>query len=214
MLANNSISSPSSVVGRRRLEPLELLALDLELALLEPVLGEHRSVRIDDDDVLGAVDDQELVLAYQRSRIVGRDHRRHVEAAGDDRRMRGDAAEIGQERGEVVRLELDDVGRRQIVRDEYGLFLGAGRAHGSGLAQQHLEHALHYLHHIGAAFAQVRVLDVVELLDQHRHLLSEGPLRVAVQLGDHPLGRLGNRRIGEDHPMDVEKCTELGRRIA
>ena len=198
----------------RRLEPLELLALDLELALLQPVFGEHRAVGIDDDDVLGAVDDQELVLAYQRARIVRRNNRGDVEAAGDDRRMRGGAAEIGEERGEVVSLELDDVGGRQIVRDENGLFLGVGRAHGSWLAQQHLEHALDHLHHIGPAFAQVRILDRVELLDQDRHLLGQRPLRIAVQLGDHPLGRLGNRRIGEDHPMHVEKCAELRRRVA
>ena len=182
--------------------------------MLEPVFGKHRSVGIDDDDILGAVDDQELVLAYQRARIVGRDHGGHVQTAGDDRRMRGDTAEIGQERGEVVSFELDDVGRRQIVRDEYGLLFGVGRAHGSWPAQQHLEHALDYLHHIGPAFAQVRILDRVELVDQDPHLLGKGPLRVAVQLGDHPLGRFRDRRVGEDHPVHVEKCAELRRRVA
>ena len=53
----------------------------------------------------------------------------HVEAARDDRRVRGDAAEVGEERGEVVLLELDHVRRRQVVRDEDGLLLGAGGAH-------------------------------------------------------------------------------------
>ena len=42
----------------------------------------------------------------------------HVQAARDDRRMRRHPTEIGQERRKVVVLELDDVGRREIVRDE------------------------------------------------------------------------------------------------
>src|SRR5207244_7416496 len=46
------------------LEPLELLALQLELPLLEPIFGQHRAIGVDDDDILGAVDDQEVALAY------------------------------------------------------------------------------------------------------------------------------------------------------
>ena len=69
-----------AVERRRRLglEAPELGALELELALLQPVLGEHRLVGIDDDDVVGAVDDQELVLADQRPAVVRADDRRDV----------------------------------------------------------------------------------------------------------------------------------------
>ena len=84
-------------------QALELLPLELELALLQPVLGEHRAIRIDDDDVVVAVDDQHLAVADQRARVVRRDDRRHVQAARDDRRVRRDAAEVGQERAVVVR---------------------------------------------------------------------------------------------------------------
>ena len=55
------------------------------------------------------------------------DDRRHGEAARDDRRVRRDAAEVGDEAGEAVRLELDHVGRREIVRDQDRVLLGAGR---------------------------------------------------------------------------------------
>ena len=41
--------------------------------------------------------------------MVQSDHRRDVQAAGDDRGMRRRAAEVGDEAGELVALELDDV---------------------------------------------------------------------------------------------------------
>ena len=52
MFAYSSMRRPSSVSAgfvRRR---LSFCALELELALLQPVLGEHRPVRIDDDDAV------------------------------------------------------------------------------------------------------------------------------------------------------------------
>ena len=115
--------------GARRGQALQLLALELELALLEPVLGEHRAIGIDDDDVARAVDDEQLVVLDQRARIVRGDDRRHVEAARDDRRVRGDAAQVGEKRREAVVLELDHVGGRKIVRDEDGVLLGIQRPH-------------------------------------------------------------------------------------
>ena len=198
---------------RHRDEALQLLLLERELALLEPVLGEDRAVRIDDDDVARAVDDQELVLLNERARVVRGDDRGHVQAARDDRGMRSHAAEIGQERGEVVILELDDVGRREVVRDEDRLLLGVGRPHRARLAHQHFQHAFHDLHDIGLALAQVRIFDRVELLDQHGGLLRQRPFGIAALLGDDSLRRFRERRIGEDHPVDVEKRAELGRRV-
>jgi hypothetical protein len=197
----------------RRLEPLKLLPCQLDLALLQPVLGEHRTIGVDDDDVLGAVDDQQLVLADQPTRIVRRHDGGDVETARDDRGMGAGAAQIGQEGSEMVALELNDICRRKIVGHQDRLVFGAG---GTPLrfAKQDFEHALDHLHDIGLALAQVRVLDRLELLDQHIHLLRQCPFGVAELIGDHPLRCLGKRRIGEDHPVHVQKCTELGRCIA
>ena len=214
MLANSSMSAPSIVAAGVVFEPLELLPCKLDLALLQPVLGEHRTIGVDDDDVLGAVDDQQLVLADQATRVVCRHDGGDVETARDDRGMGAGAAQIGQERGEMVALELNDVRRRKIVRDQDRLVFSGGGTHAAALAEQDLEHALDHLHDIGLALAQVRVLDRIELLDQHVHLLRQRPFGVAELIGDHPLRRLGKRRIGEDHPVHVEKCAELGWRIA
>ena len=40
-----------------RAQTLELLAFELEFALLRTVFRKHRTVGVDDDDVLSAVDD-------------------------------------------------------------------------------------------------------------------------------------------------------------
>ncbi len=111
-------------------------------------------------------------------------------------------------------LELDDVGRREIVRDQDGVLLGAGRRDGAGPAEQALQHALDDMDHVGLALAQVLVLDLVELLDQDVHLLGKRPLSVAVLLGDDLLRHVRQRRIVQDHPVHVEERAELGGRVA
>jgi len=71
----------------RRLRPqaLQLLPRDIELVLLQPIFGQHGAVRIDDDDVVRAVNDQQLAVADQLSRVMRRDNRRHIKASRDDR---------------------------------------------------------------------------------------------------------------------------------
>ena len=76
------------------------------------------------------------------ARVVRRDDRRNVEAARDDRGVRRDAAQIGEERGEVVLLELDHVGRRQVVRDQDRLLLRRSARQRARPAHQRLQHAL------------------------------------------------------------------------
>ncbi len=148
------------------------------------------------------------------ARIVRRDHRGHVEAARDDRGVRRHAAQVGQERAVAVLLELDHVRRREVVRDQDRLLLGHRRGQRARLAQQALQHALADLHDVGLALAQVRILDLLELLDQHAHLLRQRPLGVAALLGDDPLRHLGQRRVVQDHPVHVQERAELARNVA
>ena len=116
------------------------------------------------------VEDQELVLADQRASVVRAGDRGHGEAPRDDRRVRGHAAEVGDEAGVAVRLELDHVRRRKIVRDEDRVLLGTGRHERARLAEEPLQDPLDHLHDVRLALAQIGVLDVLELLDQHVHL--------------------------------------------
>ena len=96
--------------------------------------------------------------------------------------MRRGAAQIGDEARELVLLEQDHVRRRQVVRDHDQILLVAG-VRGrciTGLAGQHLQHALDDLDHVGLALAQIGVLDLVELLEQRVHLHLERPFGVAL----------------------------------
>ena len=146
------------------------------------------------------------------ARVVRGDHRGHVEAARDDGRVRRHAAEVGEERREVVLLELDHVGRREVVRDEDRLLLGGGRA------------------------APRRACPSVASARARR----PGPRRPCARAGRGPrsgrtarrstpicwvsahsalqrcsammlLRRLGERGVLEDHPVHVEERAELAR---
>ena len=121
-----------------RAQALQLLPLELELALLQAVFGEHRPIRIDDHHARVAVDDQHLAVADQRPRVVRGDHGRHVEAPRDDGRVRGHAAHVREEGAVVMVLELDHVRRRKVVRDQDRLLLGDRRPQRARLAHEPL----------------------------------------------------------------------------
>jgi hypothetical protein len=61
---------------------------------------------------------------------------------------------VRDEPGVAVRLELDDVGRRQIVRDENRVLLGAARCERARLAEEALQDPLDDLDDVGLALAQ------------------------------------------------------------
>ena len=60
-----------------------------------------------------------VVLAHQLAGAARADHGRDVHAARDDRGVRVAAADVGDEAGEHALLELQHVGRRQVVRDQH-----------------------------------------------------------------------------------------------
>src|SRR3954449_6801652 len=96
--------------GARRLEPLELLFLELPLLLPQPELRQHRLVRIDDYYAAVAVHDQQLAFADQCTRVMKRNDRRNVQAARKNRGVRGGSAQVGDEAAEAMLLEHDYVG--------------------------------------------------------------------------------------------------------
>ena len=67
--------------------------------------------------------------------------------------------------------------------------------------------------HVVRAFAQIRILKLLELLNQLAHLLRDRPLGVAALRFDHALGLGRKLRIGQDHPMHIEKCAKFSGRI-
>ena len=199
---------------RRRLEALQLVPLEPRLVLLQAVLGEHRAVRVDDDHALRAVDDQQLVLADQRARVVQRDDGGNRERARHDRRVRGGAADVRHERREGVLAEEDHVGRRQVAGDEDHVRVLARRASRQAPLEpaSAAEHALGHLAHVGLALAQVLVLDVVELRRQLVELHAQRPFGVAALLGDDLARRLREGGVLEHHEVHVHEGRQLGGR--
>src|SRR5262249_26343092 len=200
--------------GAGILQPPQLLALDFELVLTQVILGEGRLIGIDDHHALGAVHDQQLVLADQLARRVQGDDRRNVQAARDHSSVRGDPAQIGDEARELVPLELHYVRGRQIARHQYeiSLAIGVGRRRDiSGLACQRLEHPLDDLYDVGLALAQISVLDLVEAGQQRVQLHLDRPLGVALLVFNDLAWRDRQRRILEYRQMQVYDRDELGR---
>ena len=114
-----------------------------------------------------------------------RDDRGNVQAARQNRGVGRGPAEVGDEAAVAMLLELDHVGRREVVRHQDAvLLLVARRRDVRAAAGQRFEHALDDLHDVGLALAQVLVLDALELIEQRLRLLRHGPLGIASARGD------------------------------
>ena len=201
--------------GDRGAQTLQLEALELQFILAQPVLGQDLLVRVDDHHSLGAVDDQELGLVDQRARMMERHDAGDGEAARDDGSMRGGAAHVGDEAGELMLLEQQHVGRRKVMGDEdRALLTATHRAWDvARLAEQCLHHQFDDVEHVVLALAQVVVLHLLELCDKRLGLELERPFGVASLGLDQPARFLRERRILEDHLMHVDERVELGRGV-
>ena len=201
--------------GAGGLEAFEFLLFQFPLALAQPVFGQHRLVRVDDDDALAAVDNDQFALANQAARMVQRHDGRDVEAARENRGMGSGAADIGDKSGKLVLLEQHHVGRGKVVRHQNAGLIRTGEAWGmqGGVAEQGFQHPFHHLHHVRFALPQVVVLDLVELRQQGVHLLLQRPLGVDTLGFDAFLGGGRERRVAQDQDVQIEKCIELRRRV-
>ena len=166
-----------------------------------------------------AVDDDQIVLPDQRARLLHADRRRNAEAARDDRRVRRAAAEVRHEALERLRLELQHVGGRDVVRDDDHLVMPvAGRAvhderRRRRRARQRLQHALDDLLDVGLAFAQIFVFDVVEMAAQDFELLGQRPFHVVAARADEVDGFLHEHGVVQDHRMDVDERAHFARGV-
>jgi hypothetical protein len=86
---------------------------------LKAVLGQDDGRRVDDHHAGIAVDDDPVVLAHQLAGTFARPPRRNVHAARHDGGVRGLAAHVGDKAGKHALLELQHVGRRQVVRHQH-----------------------------------------------------------------------------------------------
>ena len=145
------------------------------------------------------------------------EHGRDAHAAGQDRRVRSGTADVGDKGREVLILEGHDIGGRKVVGDDNQVFaLDPFAEFADGMIRMtgKLAHnALDNLAHVVAAFAQIHVVDFFELGDENFHLLHNRPFRVTAPVADDLLGRFRQLGVGEDHQMQVDEGTDVGRRM-
>ena len=101
--------------GRGVPQPVQALAFEHDLALPEAVLGEDDRRGIDDQHTGIAVDDDPVILLDQLAGAAGTDNCGDVHAARDDGGVRRFAAHVGGEANEQAVLELQHIGRRDVV---------------------------------------------------------------------------------------------------
>ena len=128
------------------------------------VFVEDDFVGVDDEDAVDAVDDDDFVFGNEFAGVVQADDGRNVEAAAQDGGVAGRAAGIGYKGGNVLLFEQYGIGRREVVRDEDGVVKQvAGEVDFVALADKVVVDAADDLEHVLFAFAQVVVVDAVEL---------------------------------------------------
>ena len=136
-------------------------------------------------------------------------HRGHVHAAREDRRVRGRAPEVDAEAD--GRAQRQHVGRRDVLGHEDGLLRHRRRTRAR--SGQHAHDALGDLLHVAPALAQVGILEGLELGRQMPGLRRECPLGVPQVVADRLVRGLGERRVVEDHAVHVEQRARLGRAL-
>ena len=130
--------------------------------------------------------------------------------------MRSLATQVGDEGGDLMILEQNYVGGREIACNQNGV-LGARAQffrHRAALTGECGDDAFGDLAHIGFAFAQILVFHFREVCEQLVELQFQCPFGVARFAFDDLLRRLGKCRIVENHPMHGDKCGHITSGVA
>ena len=131
------------------------------------VFGKYDVVGVDDEYAVDAVDNHPFVFADELAGVAQADDGRDVQAASQDGGVAGGAAGIGYEGGNALFFQVDGVGGREVVGDEYGVVEQVGiQVEFVARAGQVVVDAFDHLQHVLFAGAQVFVVNRVELLAQ------------------------------------------------
>ncbi len=115
--------------GRGVEQTRQAATLELALALFEAIFSQDNRARVDDNHARIAVDDDPVVLPNQAAGHARTNHGGDVHAARHNRGVGSFTAHVGDKTGKHTLLELQHVGRRQIVRNQY-------QRHVNGVVQQ------------------------------------------------------------------------------
>ena len=131
------------------------------------VFGKYDVVGVDDEYAVDAVDNHPFVFADELAGVAQADDGRDVQAASQDGGVAGGAARVGYEGGNALFFQVDGVGGREVVGDEYGVVEQVGiKVEFVARTGQVVVDAFDHLQHVLFAGAQVFVVNRVELLAQ------------------------------------------------
>ena len=191
--------------------------------MFKAVLGQNNRRRVHDQYAGIAINDDPVVLLDQLAGTACTDHRRDVHAARHDGGVRSFAAHIGRKPGKQALLELQHVGRRNVMCNQHQrhinrvvqqqallrlLAAGPGlrhRLHGRCHAFHAPQNPFDDLLQVSFAFAQVLVFHVVKLARNTFVLRGQRPLGVVAPLGDPFFNPADELVVLQQHQVHVQQ---------
>ena len=170
--------------------------------------------RIDRDRALVAVDEDQRARQDSGGRIVQPHDRGHVERSGEDRRVIGAAAGVGDERLELAPVELRRDRWGQLVgHEDAGRLALAQHVAESGTARREIHaKAADHVGEIALALAQVRIFDAVEDRAEVIEHLLQRPFCVHALLADNRRGSRHQHRVVDHEPLRLEQRAQIAAR--
>ncbi len=175
--------------------------------LLRLVRVEPLARRVEHDLARARVDDHRVARARVAVEVAQADDGGDAEAARDDRRVRSPAAHVGRNRLDVREVEFRDGRGHQLFGDDDGVLRQSSPA--QRFAAQRDQQAPRHVLDVGAALAQVVVLDLVVDGEQPVGDDLHGPLAVDALAADDRLHVLGELAVFEHQQVRVEDVRVL-----
>ena len=175
------------------------------------VFGQYDVVGVDDEYAVDAVDNHPFVFADELAGVAQADDGRDVQAASQDGGVAGGAAGIGYEGGNALFFQVDGIGGREVVGDEYGVVEQVGiKVEFVARSGPIVVDAFAHLQHVLFAGTQVFVVNRVELLAQAVGLDFQRPFGVDVLFFDdvQRFARQGN--VGQQHQVQGDERAQFG----
>ena len=184
------------------------------------VVAQDPLVQTEQNHALATIDDHRFVVAQVGAGVARAHHRRNTQAARQNGGVGQRATVLGHESQHPLMLHQNGVGRGQIVGDDDASLQTAGGQFGvvgvvqirRVLGHQHALHPPHHMLHIVLAGAQIRVVHVLEYLDQQIPLDLQRPFGIALARANQLDRRLGESRVFQHQQMGVDKGGNLRRR--
>ena len=84
------------------------------------VIVDHPRTWAEDDFATVSVDDQQIASAHRFGDVVEPDHGRNAKGLGQNRSVRRSSARVRDQRRDLMPVQVNRIGGRQVMRDDHG----------------------------------------------------------------------------------------------